>query len=256
MHLPQFTADSSLYVSGRHYRTGEYRWQGAGVQLALRTGLVVRPQQENCCGDPEYCCNPGWDCVVDSDNNFSGCCPPGSTPCFDAGGDHTCCDVGWVCCGENGCQRQSTDPCATCGESCSHTQICCSPKGMKPYCTDASSDSKNCGSCSNVCSTGQICLNGNCWHATPPCKGKAVVSAPGTALGLSLLGDEEAAYVAAYQDAERQCRKRADDCIGKCLLSPVVTSCQPGVIPGQKLFEHHGLSTTCELPFTCGCFCQ
>jgi hypothetical protein len=169
LHLPQFTADSSLYVSGRHYRTGEYRWQDAGAPLAPRTDLVVT-SQGNCCGgdeDSDGCCLPGWFCMVDSDNNFKGCCP--DTPCFDAGGDSACCGVEEVCCGEKTCIRQSTDPCATCGESCSDTQICCSPKGKKPYCTYASSDAKNCGSCFNACSGADVCLDGLCVPAKYIC---------------------------------------------------------------------------------------
>jgi hypothetical protein len=90
----------------------------------------------------------------------------------------------------------------------------------------------------------------------PPCKGTGAEKAPGTATGWSISGDA-AAYLDAYNDAERQCQARSSACIGtkNC---PTGTNCLPVLIPGKETYSsasHLWLWTTCTLPFTCECHC-
>jgi hypothetical protein len=167
--IPRFTAERSLYTSARHYRT-TCTAVNAVAALADVTGLIVQPQQGNCCGDPGGCCHSYQVCMIHPDGSFAGCCY--GTPCYDAGGDPIdCCQGNDVCCGENGCKSASTDNCTACGDPCPDTRTCCSPARGKPFCTDTSADATNCGACFNKCPSGYPCVGGRCIPPSELCNG-------------------------------------------------------------------------------------
>jgi hypothetical protein len=140
--MPGFTANLSLYQTRRSYRTTGGKGEREGLLPAL-TDRQVRAQDDNCCGDPSYCCPSGTICLTDSNNNNIGCCD--GTVCADDSGDiWGCAGPGSICCGSSSICNTETSVCCPDGSgdsicvgrtgSCLNKDwVCVAPGECRPH---------------------------------------------------------------------------------------------------------------------------
>jgi len=185
MSLPQFSAEQSLYHSGRYYATvspgagtaGQFTtMEGVGMQLvhpfagaANTTRLqrltptvpIIGPTLGGGCPSGTICCefdSESHTCIGGCCTSRASCCPDGAPGVGDR------------------CTNLKTDPtnCGSCGNTCPAGHQCsdgtCAPCpvgqtlcGTK--CVDLRQDTQNCGSCGNICPWSP--------HSTPTCVGGA-----------------------------------------------------------------------------------
>lgn len=171
MHLPRFTAETSLYKTCRRYYTAAsdttFYSNFVILQEHLPPGLCGKASM--LCLDPAeggQWCDILKRCLDEGDSGTT-VCSPGfvlcGTKCKNLRADPSNCGVcgiscssGEACCGGI-CRNLNHDPmnCGSCGISCGPEETCCSG-----ICTNLSNDRMNCGSCGVSCS--ECCYEGTC----------------------------------------------------------------------------------------------